>query len=78
MAARTLLLRGLLTLLLLVGVSAQSCQDKARDTYPRDFASGTADRYLYDNIAPGAECQSVIPTDQTEGKTSMMLTDGFL
>lgn len=67
MAARTLLLY--LTCGLLVAVAlSQSCNDAKLADYAKDFPSGSMNRWLYENVAPGAECLASINVDLTDGK----------
>ena len=56
----------LLSMLLVTGVSPQNCKAD-HSKYASDFDAGTSERWLYENIAPGAECVSIARTP-TEGK----------
>ena len=66
MARTYLSYRYLLLTLLVTWVYAQNCENDYAG-YAADFSEDSQDRWLYENIAPGAECVSISRT-QTEGK----------
>ncbi|XP_067936838.1 uncharacterized protein [Watersipora subatra] len=51
-------------------ISLTCAQDCASDfnNYAEDFEEGTAERWLYDNIAPGAECVTISRTQTNDEK----------
>ena len=61
------------TLLLLCGglfisiVRSQACNEAQLAAYAADFPAGTPQRWMYENVAPGAECLSSISVELSNG-----------
>ena len=61
------------TLLLLCGglfisiVRSQTCNEAKLAAYAADFPAGTPQRWMYENVAPGAECLSSISVELSDG-----------